>query len=81
MNQNQFQVQKNDKALKELQAYSTKVGLPLRDVLLSDEHLVEVSGIFYKHMPKMVRFVMKQASFQEYYKNHREKFVSMVAGL
>lgn len=76
-----YQVQKNDKAFKELKEYADKTGMPLRDVLLSDEHLVAVSAIFYKHMPKMVRFVMKEASFQEYYKNHREKFVSMVTGL
>lgn len=76
-----FEVNKNDKAFKELENYSKKVGKPLKEVLLSDEHIDTVSSIFYKHMPKMVRFVMKEPKFKEYYRTHREQLVGSVAGL
>ncbi len=65
----------NDVALKELTAYAEKHKKPLETILLSDEHLADVAEIFYKHMPKMVKFAMKKEKFQEFYKNNRAVFV------
>lgn len=71
-----FKVDRNDKAFKELNDYATSIGKPLKEVLLSDEHLDKVAGIFYSHMPKMVRWSMKEPKFKEFYKEHRETFVN-----
>lgn len=71
-----IKVQKNDAAFKELVEYSKSVSLPLRDTLLSDSHLDKVSAIFYKHMPKMVRWSMNESKFKDFYKNHREDFAA-----
>lgn len=49
---------------------------PLKEVLLSDDYLEQVSKIFYKHMPKMVRWTMKEEKFKEFYKNHREQLIA-----
>lgn len=70
-----FKVQKNDGAFKELVEYAKKQNQPLQDVLLSDAHLDPVAAIFYKYMPKMVKFTMKLPKFTEFYKNNRETFV------
>lgn len=68
----------NDVALKELNAYAEKHKKPLETILLSDEYLADVAEIFYKHMPKMVKFAMKKEKFQDFYKNHREQFVATI---
>lgn len=73
-----FSVKKNDPAFKELATFADSKKKPLRDVLLSDEYLEEVSKIFYKHMPKMVRWSMKEEKFKDFYKNHREQLVASI---
>jgi hypothetical protein len=75
-----FAVKKNDKAFQELAEYAKSQDKPLKEVLLSDDHLETVSKIFYKNMPKLVRFTMKEPKFQEFYKNHREQMVSQIIG-
>lgn len=69
-------VKKNDPAFKELVTFADSQKKPLKDVLLSDEYLEQVSKIFYKHMPKMVRWTMKEEKFKEFYKNHREQLIA-----
>lgn len=71
-----FTVKKNDPAFKELAIFADGKNKPLRDVLLSDDYLDDVSKIFYKHMPKMVRWTMKEDKFKEFYKNHREQLIA-----
>ena len=71
-------VKKNDPAFKELATFADSVNKPLRDVLLSDDYLNEVSKIFYKHMPKMVRWSMKEEKFKEFYKTHREQLTAQM---
>lgn len=74
-----FSVKKNDPAFKELATFAEGKNKPLKEVLLSDEYLDDVSQIFYKHMPKMVRWSMKEAKFKDFYKNHREQLVAHIA--
>ena len=71
-----LQVKKNDPAFKELATFAETKNKPFKEVLLSDEYLDDVSKIFYKHMPKMVRWTMKEEKFKEFYRTHREQLVS-----
>ncbi len=71
-----LKMKKNDPAAKELEAFANKKGKPLKQVLLADEHLIEVCDIFYPHLPKMVRMVMKKDKFYDFYKTHREALVA-----
>lgn len=73
-----FTVKKNDPAFKELATFADTKNKPLKEVLLSDEYLDDVSQIFYKHMPKMVRWSMKEAKFKEFYRTHREQLVAHI---
>ena len=73
-----LKVQKNDKAFQELNACAKSKSLPLKELLKSDEHLNEVTEIFYKHMPKLVRFSMRIEKFKEFYKTNREAFIAKI---
>lgn len=73
-----FEAKKNEKAFKELADYAKKTSLPLKQVLLSDEHLDNVAAIFYKNMPKLVRMAMKEQKFKEFYKANREQFTGQM---
>lgn len=73
-----LKVEKNDKAFKELDAYAKEQNLPLKELLLSDTHLDAVTKIFYAHMPKMVRMMMKYDKFKVFYQNNRENFVAQM---
>lgn len=71
-----FTVKKNDPAFQELEIFAKTKNKPLKEVLLSDEYLTEVAKIFYKYMPKMVRWSMKEEKFKEFYRNHREQLIA-----
>ncbi|NCQ52258.1 hypothetical protein GW796_10305 [archaeon] len=73
-----YKINKNDKAFKELDSYAKTQNTPLKEVLLSDAHLEKVSDIFYSNMPKMIKWSMKKEKFTDFYKNHREQFVSQM---
>lgn len=73
-----YKVQKNDKAFQQLEKYAKEQGKSLKEVLLSDDHLQQVSDIFYENMPKVVKWSMKKEKFVEFYKNHREQFVAQI---
>lgn len=74
-----FQVKKNDKTMKELIDYAATTGLSLREVLLSESHLQQVSSIFYAHMPKLVRMTMNKEKFTNFYNQHKETFVNSLS--
>lgn len=73
-----FKVDKNEKSFKELADYANEVKLPLKTVLLSDEHLDKVSAIFYKSLPKVVKMAMKEPKFKLFYQEHREQLISQI---
>ncbi len=68
--------EKNDKAAKELKELAANKKMDFKEMLLSDAHLDEVSKIFYKHMPKVVKWSMKEEKFKDFYKNNRVLFVN-----
>ena len=68
--------QKNQAQKDALIALAKEVNLPVRDMLLSDEHLDKSSEIFYAGMPKLVRMTMNLTKFKAFYKNNREKIVN-----
>ena len=68
--------QKNQAQKDALIALAKKVKLPVRDMLLSDEHLDKASEIFYQGMPKLVRMTMNLTKFKAFYQNNREKIVN-----
>lgn len=74
-----FNVKKDDKALKELQAYAKQKNKELKVVLLEEEYLNDVTKIFYSYMPKMVKFAMNYEKFKVFYQSNREVFVSKIA--
>lgn len=74
-----FKVGKKDPASKELQDYSDKVKVPLREILLSDQHIDVVSPIIYKHLPKVWKWKFKdEMKFKEFYRSHRQQMVNMM---
>jgi hypothetical protein len=68
--------QKNQLQKDALILLAKEVNLPVRDMLLSDEHLDQSSEIFYQGMPKLVRMTMNLTKFKAFYKNNREKIVN-----
>lgn len=68
--------QKNKAQKDALIALAKQVNLPVRDMLLSDEHIEASSEIFYQGMPKLVRMTMNITKFKTFYKNNREKIVN-----
>jgi hypothetical protein len=68
--------QKNKAQMDELLALAKQVNMPVRDMLLSDEHFEASSAIFYKGMPKLVRMTMNATKFKTFYQNNREKIVN-----
>lgn len=73
-----YKVNKNDKSFQELNSYAKSIKIPLKDLLMSDEHLEKVCDIFYAAMPKLVRFAMKKPAFIEFYKKNRVLFVKQM---
>lgn len=68
--------QKNQLQKDALILLAKEVNLPVRDMLLSDEHLDKSSEIFYQGMPKLVRMTMNLTKFKAFYQNNREKIVN-----
>lgn len=69
---------KNNKGLVELKLLAQKNNMDLKSFLLSDAHLEEVTEIFYKNMPKMIKMAVKKDNFKTIYKTHREMIVSQL---
>ena len=68
--------QKNQLQKDALVLQAKEVNQPVRDMLLSDEHLDKSSEIFYQGMPKLVRMTMNLTKFKTFYQNNREKIVN-----
>jgi hypothetical protein len=68
--------QKNKAQMDELLALAKTVNMPVRDMLLSEEHFETSSEIFYKGMPRLVRMTMRLEKFKTFYKANREKIVN-----
>jgi hypothetical protein len=65
--------QKNNEQAKKLKALSEELGMPVRDIMLSDEHLEKVCPIFYDGLPKLARMTMNREKFKAFYLNQRLK--------
>ena len=70
-----FKINTDDGSFKEIKAYAQKTGKPIKEVLLSDEYLKDISHIFYSYMPKLIKWKMKEEQFEIFYKNHRKNLV------
>ncbi len=68
--------QKNKAQMDELLALAKQVNMPIRDMLMSEEHFEASSTIFYKGMPKLVRMTMNAEKFKTFYRNNREKIIN-----
>jgi len=54
-------------------ALAKEVGLPVRDLMLSDAHLEQVAPIFYDGLPKLARMSMKREKFQVFFAKQRQQ--------
>jgi hypothetical protein len=70
--------QKNNAQAEKLSALSKAINLPVRDMMLSDEHLDKVCPIFYEGLPKMARMTMSRDKFKTFYLNQRVKLADQM---
>jgi hypothetical protein len=68
--------QKNKAQMDALMALAKEVNMPVRDMLMSEEHFEKSSEIFYQGMPKLVRMTMNLTKFRGFYQNNREKIIN-----
>jgi hypothetical protein len=52
-------------------ALSKEVGLPVRELMLSDAHLEQVAPIFYEGLPKLARMTMNRDKFKAFFVKQR----------
>ncbi len=76
-----FKMKKNDPVASSLKKYAEGKGMPLKNILLSDEHLSDVCDIFYPNLPKLVRMTMNKDKFVVFYKQHRESFAEQIGNI
>lgn len=69
---------KNPEQLAKLTELAKQKGLPLKEMLLSDEHLESVCNVLYDGMPKMVRMAFNKEKFTSFYQKNRETIVAQV---
>jgi hypothetical protein len=65
--------QKNRAQSDKLMALAKEVELPVRELMLSDEHLDKVCAIFYEGLPKLARMTMRPEKFKTFFSNQRLK--------
>jgi hypothetical protein len=65
--------QKNGAQAAKLAALSKELELPVREIMLSDEHIDKVCQIFYDGLPKLARMTMNRDKFKAFYLNQRLK--------
>ncbi len=70
--------QKNKAQTDALMALAKEVGLPVRELMLSDEHTDRVVPIFYAGLPKLARMTMRQEKFKTFYLNQRESLAEQM---
>jgi hypothetical protein len=69
---------KNNQQAQKLSALSKELKLPVRQIMLSDEHLDKVCPIFYEGLPKLARMSMSRDKFKVFYVNQREKLADQM---
>jgi hypothetical protein len=70
--------QKNNAQATKLNALSKELNLPVRDIMLADEHLEKVCPIFYEGLPKLARMSMSREKFRTFYINQRLKLADQM---
>jgi hypothetical protein len=70
--------QKNNAQATKLNALSKELNLPVRDIMLADEHLEKVCPIFYEGLPKLARMSMSREKFKTFYINQRLKLADQM---
>jgi hypothetical protein len=69
---------KNNAQAQKLSALSKELNLPVRQIMLSDEHLEKVCPIFYEGLPKLARMSMSREKFKVFYVNQRENLADQM---
>jgi hypothetical protein len=69
---------KNNAQAQKLSALSKELNLPVRQIMLSDEHLDKVCPIFYEGLPKLARMSMSREKFKAFYLNQRENLADQM---
>ena len=69
---------KNNTQASKLSALSKELNMPVRDIMLSDQHLDQVCPIFYEGLPKLARMSMSKDKFKSFYLNQREKLADQM---
>ena len=54
-------------------ALSKEVGLPVRELILSDVNLEQVAPIFYEGLPKLARMTMNRDKFKAFFVKQRQQ--------
>ncbi len=70
--------QKNNTQASKLSALSKELNMPVRDIMLSDEHLDQVCPIFYEGLPKLARMSMSKEKFKTFFINQRSKLADQM---
>lgn len=76
-----FKMKKNDPVAASLKKYADENNMSVKNILLSDDHLIKVCDIFYPQLPKLVRMTMNKEKFVSFYKTNREAFASQVGDI
>jgi hypothetical protein len=69
---------KNNDQANKLSALAKELNMPVREIMLSDEHLDKVCPIFYEGLPKLARMSMSKDKFKTFYINQREKLADQM---
>lgn len=70
--------QKNNTQASKLSALSKELNMPVREIMLADEHLDKVCPIFYEGLPKLARMSMSKEKFKAFYMNQRSKLADQM---
>jgi hypothetical protein len=70
--------QKNNVQAVKLKELSKELGMPVRDIMLADEHLDRVCPIFYEGLPKLARMSMSRDKFKVFFVNQRSKLADQM---
>jgi hypothetical protein len=70
--------QKNNVQATKLNELSKQLNMPVRDIMLSDEHLDNVCPIFYEGLPKLARMSMNRDRFRAFFINQRSKLADQM---
>ena len=73
-----MKIDKNDVAFKELKILAEQKGKKLKELLTDEQYEKEVCDIFYKNMPKVIRWSMNAEKFKTFYALNKDKFVQQI---